>query len=143
MRLNIVHPGRIASGPISRQIALPMNIADLDSIHNHHERAVFEEVLAQAKVRPSVEARLLADIACVALNQLPPRYIRHDVDFNFYLSAAERQHNEQQVRDSVAYAFDFVVARTRMRLPRNGPQTAVVTRVARRLVARQRTSGKT
>jgi len=120
-----------------------MNIADLDSIHNHHERAVFEEVLAQAKVRPSVEARLLADIACVALNQLPPRYIRHDVDFNFYLSAAERQHNEQQVRDSVAYAFDFVVARTRMRLPRNGPQTAVVTRVARRLVARQRTSGKT
>lgn len=119
-----------------------MDATDFASIHNHHERAVLDEVLAQAKIRPSVEARLLADIACVALNQLPPRYIRHDVDFNFYLSAAERDHNEQHVRDAVAYAFDFVVARTRMKLPRNGPQTAVVTRVARRLVARQRTSGR-
>jgi len=119
-----------------------MEITDFASIHNHHERAVVDEVLAQAKVRPSVETRLLADIACVALNQLAPRYIRHEVDFNFYLTPAEREHNEQQVRDAVAYAFDFVVARTRMRLPRNGPQTAVVTRVARRLVARQRTSGK-
>lgn len=121
---------------------LQMDVTDFASIHNHHERAVFEEVLAQARVRPSVEARLLADIACVALNQLPPRYIRHDVDFNFYLTAAEREHNEQQVRDAVAYAFDFVVARTRMKLPRNGPQTAVVTRVARRLVTRQKSSGK-
>lgn len=115
-----------------------MTEADFASIHNHHERAVFDEVRIQAKVRPSVEARLLADIACVALNQLPPRYIRHDVDFNFYLTAAEREHNEQLVRDAVAYAFDFVVARARMMLPRNGPQTAVVTRVARRLVTRQR-----
>jgi len=120
-----------------------MDVVDFGSIHNHHERAVYEEVLVQAKIRRSVEPRLLADIACVALNQLSPRYIRHDVDFNFYLTAAERQHNEQQVRDAVAYAFDFVVARTRMKLPRNGPQTAVVTRVARRLVTRQRTSGKT
>jgi hypothetical protein len=119
-----------------------MSYPDFESIHNHHERAVFEEVIAQARIRPSVERRLLADIACVALNQLPPRYIRHDVDFNFYLSAAEREHNAQQVRDAVAYAFDFVVARTRMRLPRNGPQTAVVTRVARRLAARQRASGR-
>src|SRR5262249_60325877 len=98
-----------------------MHITDFQSTHNPHERAVVDEVPAQAKTRPSVEARLRADIACVALNQLPPRYIRHDVDFNFYLSAAEREHNEQQVRDAVAYAFDFVVARARMKLPRNGP----------------------
>jgi hypothetical protein len=115
-------------------------MSDFESIHNHYERAVFEEVLAQA-ARRRVEARLLADIACVALNQLPPRYIRHDVDFNFYLTAAERQHNAQLVRDAVSYAFDFVVARTRMRLPRNGPQTATLTRVARRLVARGRAGG--
>jgi hypothetical protein len=120
-----------------------MDVDDFASIHNHHERAVLDEVLAQAKIRPSVEKRLLADIACVALNQLSPRYIRHDVDFNFYLTATEREHNAQQVRDAVAYAFDFVVARTRMKLPRNGPQTAVVTRVARRLVARQRPPGRT
>ncbi|MCX7902097.1 MAG: late competence development ComFB family protein [Burkholderiaceae bacterium] len=111
--------------------------ADFESIHNYYERAVFEEVLAQAAKR-RVERHLLADIACVALNQLPPRYIRHDVDFNFYLTAQEREQNAQMVREAVAYAFDFVVARARMKLPRNGPQTAAITRVARRLVARQR-----
>jgi hypothetical protein len=141
-------PGSVGIGPAKRRFSGPpppyargnivrMKGADFESIHNHYERAVFEEVLAQAAVR-AVEARLLADIACVALNQLPPRYIRHDVDFNFYLTSAEREQNAQLVRDAVSYAFDFVVARTRMKLPRNGPQTAVVTRVARRLVARSR-----
>jgi hypothetical protein len=114
-----------------------MRDADFESIHNHNEQAVFEEVLRQAAAR-RVEPGLLADIACVALNQLPPRYIRHDVDFNFYLTAAEREHNAQMVRDAVSYAFDFVVARTRMKLPRNGPQTPIVTRVARRLAERAR-----
>ncbi len=114
-----------------------MRNADFESIHNRNERAVFEEVIRQAAVR-RVEPHLLADIACVALNQLPPRYIRHDVDFNFYLTATERDHNAQMVREAVAYAFDFVVARTRMKLPRNGPQTAVVTRVGRRLLERGR-----
>jgi hypothetical protein len=115
-----------------------MKDADFGSIHNHYERAVYDEVITLAKKRPAVESKLLADIACVALNQLPPRYIRHDVDFAFFLTAQEREHSAQLVRDAVAYAFDFVVARARMRLPRNGPQTAVVTRVARRLVASSR-----
>ncbi len=117
--------------------ALP-SIAEFDTIHNHHERAVLVEVLTQARVRRSVDPRLLADIACVALNQLPPRYIRHDVDFAFFLTQQERQSNEQLVRDAVSYAFDFVVARAQMKLPRNGPQTAIVTRVARRLAARKK-----
>ncbi|HEU0203458.1 MAG TPA: late competence development ComFB family protein [Burkholderiaceae bacterium] len=115
-----------------------MKDPDFGSIHNHYERAVFDEVLAQVKARPGVESKLLADIACVALNQLPPRYIRHDVDFAFFLTQQEREHGAQLIRDAVSYAFDFVVARARMKLPRNGPQTAVVTRVARKLVASSR-----
>jgi hypothetical protein len=71
---------------------------------------VFEEVLAQAKIRPSVEQRLLADIACVALNQLPPRYIRHDVDFSFYLTDDERADQKRRVGDAVAQAFSYVTS---------------------------------
>ena len=39
---------------------------------------------------------LLADVACVALNRLPPRYIRHEVDFAFYLSERERTESERR-----------------------------------------------
>jgi len=58
---------------------------------------------------------LLADIACVALNRLPPRYIRHSVDFSFYLSEKERQEIDAAIRDSVSFAYQFVQARVAMR----------------------------
>ena len=34
---------------------------------------------------------MLADVACVALNRLPARYVRHDVDMVFYLTEQERK----------------------------------------------------
>ena len=58
---------------------------------------------------------LLADVACVALNRLAPRYIRHEVDFAFYLSERERGDNERQLQEAVDYGFGFVQARTAMR----------------------------
>jgi len=94
-----------------------MATADFESIHNNYERAVYEEVLRQAQTRgTAVEPRLLADVACVALNHLPPRYIRHDVDFAFYLTAQERAENARRVTGAVQEAFDFVLARTLLKL---------------------------
>ena len=61
---------------------------------------------------------LLADVACVALNRLQPRYIRHEVDFAFYLSERERNEGERLVLDAVEYAFGFVQARAAMRARR-------------------------
>jgi len=58
---------------------------------------------------------LLADIACVALNRLPPRYIRHAVDFSFYLSEKERADMESAIAEAVRYSFEFVQARAAMR----------------------------
>ena len=54
-------------------------------------------------------------MACVALNRLPPRYIRHQVDYVFYLSERERGDSERQILEAVEYAFGFVQARTAMR----------------------------
>ncbi len=54
-------------------------------------------------------------MACVALNRLPPRYIRHTVDFAFYQTEKERAEAEQLVRDTVRQAFEFVQARVAMR----------------------------
>jgi hypothetical protein len=90
---------------------------DFTSIRNHNERAVYEAVLAQAAGFPGIapNEELMADVACVALNRLQPRYIRHEVDFAFYLSERERGENEKQVREAVEFAFGFVQARTAMR----------------------------
>lgn len=90
--------------------------ADFETIFNHHERAVFEAVKAQSARFPHLATpELLADIACVALNKLPPRYIRHEVDFAFYQTEKERAESERQVGEAVEFAFGFVQARTAMR----------------------------
>jgi len=93
--------------------------ADFDSIHNHHERAVIEAVRTGSPRYPHLaDEELLADIACVALNRLPPRYIRHEVDFAFYLTDRERSENERAIGEAVAFAFEFVQARAAMRARR-------------------------
>jgi len=82
------------------------------SIHNHHEQAVFAAVMEVRAAYPSVaEAGLLADVACVALNRLPARYIRHSLDYAFYLSERDAAANQAAVVDAVRHAFEFVRAR--------------------------------
>ena len=90
---------------------------DFTSVRNHNEKAVCEAVLGAAVRYPGVQGdqELLADVACVALNRLQPRYIRHEVDMAFYLSEKERHETERQVYDAVEYAFGFVQARCAMR----------------------------
>ena len=90
---------------------------DFTSVRNHNERAVFDAVTHHADRYPGVglKPELLADVACVALNRLAPRYIRHEVDFVFYLSDRERGDSERHLLDAVEYAFGFVQARTAMR----------------------------
>jgi hypothetical protein len=93
-----------------------MNV-DYTSVHNHNEQAVFEAVHKSAERYPGLAHKpdLLGDVACVALNRLPARYIRHDVDFSFYLSERERSENDRLVYEAVDYAFGFVQARVAMR----------------------------
>ena len=89
---------------------------DFSSIYNHHERAVTTAVRNLAPRYPQLASEdMLADIACVALNRLPPRYIRHEVDFSFYLSEKERHAIEQAIQEAVEFGFQFVLARTAMK----------------------------
>ncbi len=87
---------------------------DFSSIYNHHEREVFNLVMDMVPQYPSLQVTsdLLCDVACVALNRLPPRYIRHEVDFRFYLTERERVEIDNAVQEAVSYAFNFVEART-------------------------------
>ena len=89
---------------------------DFSSLFNHHEREVFAAVMAVAPRYPAISSNdLVCDVACVALNRLPPRYIRHSVDFSFYLTEHERQEIDKAIDEAVNYAFNFVQARLAMR----------------------------
>lgn len=94
-----------------------MSSPDFTQLFNHHEREVFAAVMASAPDYPdiSISTDLLCDVACVALNRLPPRYIRHIVDFSFYMTEQERLQTDQAIAEAVEYAFNFVSARLAMR----------------------------
>lgn len=87
--------------------------SEFESVKNVHETAVFDMVQAMAGKFPSIggDAELLADVACVALNRVPPRYIRHLVDLRFFQDNNERAAVETAVKAAVVYAFQFVQSR--------------------------------
>jgi hypothetical protein len=95
-----------------------MPTIDFTSVHNHYERPVFDAVARLAPNYPYLEAEALPDVACVALNRLGPRYIRHSVDLTFYLTEKERLAIEQTISEAVSFAFEFVQARLAMRARR-------------------------
>jgi hypothetical protein len=88
-------------------------LSEFESVKNLHEAAVFEMVQALAGNYPAIggDAELLADVACVALNRIPPRYIRHLVDLRFYQDNNDRLRVETAVKAAVVYAFQFVQSR--------------------------------
>jgi Late competence development protein ComFB len=87
--------------------------ADFSSIHNRHERRVFDEVLNAAVRYPTVarDPDLLVDAACFALNSLKPHYIRSAVDLLFYLSEAERTQGDKAIDAAVDSALTYIQSR--------------------------------
>lgn len=86
-------------------------MSSIEQIHNYYERLVLDEVVRQVRDRRDVTADMVADMACVALNKLPARYVRHDVDLVFYLTEAERHHIDTAMANAIAEAMALVLAR--------------------------------
>lgn len=76
-----------------------------DSIHNYYETLVVRELI-QTFVEDirKMDEDYLQDIACIALNMLPSRYVRHDVDMAFFLTTNERIEIDKAVTDAVVKA---------------------------------------
>ena len=53
---------------------------DFTTLHNYYEQQVVNMVMDLAHRYPLLTEDHHPDVACVALNRLPPRYIRHQVD---------------------------------------------------------------
>ncbi|WP_299072580.1 late competence development ComFB family protein [uncultured Paraglaciecola sp.] len=78
-----------------------------DDIHNYYEHLVLERIDTLALTQ-SKEEDYLADLCCLALNQLQPKYIRFEVDMSFYLPQNERQQMEMNVVNAVNQAIKFL-----------------------------------
>lgn len=80
----------------------------LENIHNYYEQLVIKrlyEIIGETD-----DTDFLEDITCVALNQLPARYVRHNVDMVYYLTAQERENMQQQIEKAVTHAIEYVAA---------------------------------
>ena len=87
-------------------------IFNFEQVHNYYERLIFEEVARRSEQFPDFTPDMLGDVACVALNRLPARYVRHDVDLMFYLTEQERHAIEVSLEEVLKFAFAFVLERS-------------------------------
>lgn len=82
---------------------------DISMIRNYYETEVFERVMKRAhEFAQLTDPASILDVACVALNRLPPRYIRHDADMFFYMTNQERMEINAALDEAVNSAFEFV-----------------------------------
>ena len=82
---------------------------NFENIHNYYEKLVIDHLTDHAG--SGVDNRdqdFLEDVACVALNRLPTRYVRYDVDTAFYMSDEEHGKMQEQVRTAVKEALEYV-----------------------------------
>ena len=81
-------------------------------IQNWYEKLVREK-LVQMTADGSfdslpVDEEWLSDIACVALNRLPPRYVRHIVDMSFYMGKREQDNMDASVQLAIEESIEFL-----------------------------------
>ena len=82
-----------------------------DSISNYYEQLVVDSITKNVVVPSDVEHDdFVQDIACIALNKLPARYIRHNVDMIFYTKSDERDEMLKTVESTVKEAYDYVLS---------------------------------
>lgn len=78
-----------------------------DDIHNYYEHMVLEHI-EELGLTKTKSADYLADLTCLSLNQLSPRYIRYEVDMAFYLPNSERQQMRMNVIHAIQAGVDFL-----------------------------------
>ena len=78
-----------------------------DDIHNYYEHLILEQI-EKMQLHTTKSSDYLADLCCLALNQVPPRYIRYDVDMSFYLPVSEKQQMEMNAINAVKHALNYL-----------------------------------
>jgi hypothetical protein len=81
---------------------------NFDSIHNYYEPLVFDCIMNTLGREEILDQDFLEDVACVALNNLPCRYVRHDMDMALFLTTRDREKMQRRVSEAVLSATQQV-----------------------------------
>ena len=81
-----------------------------DDIHNYYERLVADRI-EELELEKQYSQEFLSDLCCLVLNQLPPRYIRHEVDMAFFLPPSKRL--DMEIHKAITEALEFLKGRKR------------------------------
>jgi len=92
--------------PLGNQVEMTMQI---DGIYNYFELLVNDEIIRRLKTQNARYSQDdIQDIACLALNHLPSKYIRHMVDATYFIASDERATMDKLVVAEVKNAFEFL-----------------------------------
>lgn len=80
----------------------------LEQLHNYFEHLVLEALRARAI---NLDEDSFVDVACVALNELPAKYIRHDVDMAYFTEPSEMAIIHSRVERAIDLALDRVLSK--------------------------------
>ena len=81
----------------------------IDDIHNYYKTLVIDELTRLDEYRNGkMDQAFLEDVACIALNRLPAKYVRHSVDLIFYMSGQERMEMQTAVENAVKLAIETI-----------------------------------
>ncbi len=82
----------------------------LKTIYNFQELLVYERVQTFAASYESIKnEQELEDIACIALNSLMPRYVRHLANLQRHMTDDQRHTYETAADAAVRAAFEYVL----------------------------------
>ncbi len=75
-------------------------------INNYYEQLVTAQLLHMAKEINELNYKdFMEDVACIALNELPARYVRSLVDLHSHFTDLDKEAMEQQVADAIQKAL--------------------------------------
>lgn len=88
----------------------------LSSIENYYERLVIECIRETFQgTEQMTDTDYLDDLACVTLNELPPRYVRYSVDLASHLSDDAHQAMRQETAEALKQAIETIARRSSAR----------------------------
>lgn len=78
----------------------------MQNISNYYERLVADQIWLFARsYQDQLSQTFFEDVACLALNQLPPCYVRNIVDKSAYVTPQEQSKMEEVVAEAVKQAI--------------------------------------
>lgn len=81
-----------------------------EGIRNYYEQLLSDYLFVEG-YHQQFDIDFLSDLSCLVLNELPPKYIRFEVDVAFFLSSDERLNMHKKIAETVQAMIPYLQQR--------------------------------